>query len=70
MEQMVIESGTVVVLPDGHLDRKNAAKFLGYSPATLADWHRLGKGPPSRMVGGRRFYDIVDLRVFAGTAAA
>ena len=69
MEQMQMETNKVLVLPDGRLDRKNAAKFLGYSPATLADWHRLGKGPRSRMVGGRRFYNIEDLRQFAGAAA-
>ena len=56
----------VVVLPDGWLDRKNAAAFLGRSPSTLADWHRLGKGPKSGMRGGRRFYHIDDLRAFGG----
>lgn len=59
----------VRVLPDGRLDRENAARFLGYKPKTLAEWHRLGKGPRSRMVGGRRFYDIADLREFAGAGA-
>lgn len=55
----------IVILPDGRVDRANAAKFLGCQPKTLAEWHRLGKGPRSRLVGGRRFYDIGDLRAFA-----
>ncbi len=60
----------VQVLPDGRVARSDAAKFLGYQPKTLAEWHRLGKGPASRMVGGRRFYQIDDLRAFAGSGAA
>ncbi|WP_394648188.1 helix-turn-helix domain-containing protein [uncultured Sphingomonas sp.] len=60
---------TILVLPDGRVSREEAARFLGYKPKTLAEWHRLGKGPKSRMVGGRRFYDIADLREFAGQAA-
>lgn len=58
----------VLVLPDGRVARSDAAKFLGYRPKTLAEWHRLGKGPQSRMVGGRRFYNIDDLRSFASGA--
>lgn len=64
------EQPTVLVLPDGRVDRANAAAFLGRAPKTLAEWHRLGKGPRSRMVGGRRFYDIGELRAFAGSEAA
>jgi hypothetical protein len=55
----------VQVLPDGRVARSDAAKFLGYQAKTLAEWHRLGKGPRSHMVGGRRFYHIDDLRTFA-----
>lgn len=65
-----IEQTKVMVLPDGRVDRTNAAAFLGRAPKTLAEWHRLGKGPRSRMVGGRRFYDIGDLRAFASGGAA
>lgn len=60
---------TIMVLPDGRVSREEAARFLGYKPKTLAEWHRLGKGPKSRMVGGRRFYDIAELRDFVGKAA-
>lgn len=60
----------IPILPDGRVSRADAARFLGYQPKTLAEWHRLGKGPASRMVGGRRFYQIDDLRSFAGSEAA
>lgn len=60
----------VQVLPDGRVARNDAARFLGYKSHTLAEWHRLGKGPRSRMVGGRRFYDIEDLRAFARSKEA
>ena len=60
----------IVILPDGRVPRKEAARFLGYEPKTLAEWHRLGKGPRSRLVGGRRFYQIEDLRSFAGAGGA
>ncbi|MEG3166408.1 DNA-binding protein [Sphingomonas sp. PB2P19] len=55
----------IAILPDGRVSRRDAASFLGYQPKTLAEWYRLGKGPRSRMVGGRRFYHIDDLRTFA-----
>lgn len=64
-----IEQTTVVVLPDGRVDRKNSARYLGRAEKTLAEWYRLDKGPRSRLVGGRRFYQIEDLRAFAGSAA-
>lgn len=65
-----LELMRVMVLPDGRLDRVNAAAFLGKSPKTLAEWQRLGTGPRSRLVGGRRFYDLADLQEFAGSKAA
>jgi DNA-binding transcriptional MerR regulator len=65
MDEVVVR-----VLPDGRLSREEAAKFLGYKVRTLAEWHRLGRGPASRLVGGRRFYMIEDLRAFAQGVAA
>lgn len=65
MDEVNLDQKKVIVLPDGRLDRQNAARFLGYSPKTLADWQTKGLGPGSRMVGGRRFYDIDDLQNFA-----
>lgn len=55
----------VLVLPDGRLNRANAALYLGRSPKTLAEWTRLGLGPKSFLVGGRRFYQLSDLQRFA-----
>jgi hypothetical protein len=44
------------VFPDGRMDRKNAAQYLGCAPKTLADWATKGIGPEYRLVGGRVFY--------------
>jgi hypothetical protein len=49
---------------DGRLNRKDAADFLGVGKGTLVDWDRLGKGPPSLMVGRRRFYPVAGLESF------
>jgi predicted site-specific integrase-resolvase len=64
-----LEQAKVMVLPDGRVDRPNAALYLGLSRKTLEEWFRLGKGPRSRRVGGRRFYHIDDLRAFAAGEA-
>ncbi|KZY55392.1 hypothetical protein A3736_01835 [Erythrobacter sp. HI0063] len=55
----------VVATPDGRVSRAEAARFLGFRPKTLAEWHRLGVGPKSHLVGGRRFYSLEDLRAYA-----
>lgn len=47
--------------PDGRMNRKNAAGYLGCSPKTLADWATKGIGPAYVMVGGRAFYFRADL---------
>ncbi len=52
----VIEQIRVRVTPDGRLTRKDAAKYLGRAEKTLAMWQMERKGPPSVLVGGRRFY--------------
>ena len=51
-----IEQVRVRVLPDGRMNRENAAKYLGNAVKTLAMWELEGKGPKSLLVGGRRFY--------------
>ena len=51
--------------PDGRVTRAEAARFLGFKPKTLAEWHRLGIGPDSFMIGGRRFYRLEELRQYA-----
>lgn len=60
-----IDQMRVVVLPDGRVDRANAAKLLGRTAKTLAEWHRLGLGPSSFLVGGRRFYRLDELQQYA-----
>ena len=59
-----LEHVKVRVLPDGRLDRPNAAKYVGRSPKTLAEWARLGLGPRSFLVGGRRYYHLSELQRF------
>jgi hypothetical protein len=55
-----IKSPVVLVLPDGRLDAKNAATYLGLSVKTLAIKRSLGRGP--RFIKqGRVFYYINDL---------
>jgi helix-turn-helix protein len=63
-QEDAMEGTNIKVLPDGRLDRSAAAKFLGFKEKTLAEWQRLGKGPPSIKVGGRRFYKLDALRAF------
>jgi len=65
-----VERVKVLVLPDGRMDRNNAAKALGLQPKTLAEWKRIGKGPRSFMVGGRCFYRWEDVQAFARGEAA
>ncbi len=62
---MNIDQVRVVVLPDGRVDRANAAKLLGRTAKTLAEWHRLGLGPSSFLVGGMRFYRFDELQAYA-----
>ena len=42
-----IDKVNVRVLPDGRMTRRDAARYLGYEPKTLAMWHLEGKGPRS-----------------------
>ena len=54
----------VRVLPDGRMDRENAAKYLGKAPKTLAMWTMNGKGPPTHRLGGRCYYYKQQLDAF------
>jgi hypothetical protein len=60
----------VRVLPDGLMDRKNAAEYLGHAGKTLAQWAIQGKGPRSVKVGGRVFYFRTDLDEFIRSGSA
>jgi len=59
-----IDQTRVRVLPDGRLTRRDAARYLGYQPKTLAMWHTQGKGPRCVRIGGRCFYYIQELNVY------
>jgi hypothetical protein len=60
----------VQATPDGRVNRNEAARFLGFKPKTLAEWQRLGIGPRSFMVGGRRFYFLAELEQYANGEVA
>lgn len=62
---MSIDQIRITVLPDGRVDRKNAARALGREPKTLAEWKRLGVGPRGFLVGGRVFYWWTEVQAFA-----
>jgi Helix-turn-helix domain len=55
-----IEAINVVMLPDGRMDRKNAARYLGLSVKTLAMHVTRGTGPKF-IKRGRVFYFREDL---------
>ena len=50
-----IHMPTVLLFPDGRMNAKNAAIYLGLSPKTLAMWRCQGKGPAC-VKRGRIFY--------------
>ncbi|RCW65168.1 hypothetical protein [Pseudorhodoferax soli] len=59
----------VLVLPDGRMDRKNASKYLGNAPKTLAQWAVKGVGP--RFIKrGRVWYFKEDLDHWLKAGAA
>jgi hypothetical protein len=51
-------------MPDGRLDRYNAALYLGIAAKTLANYRSRGIGPRCVRVGGRAFYYLADLEAF------
>ncbi len=64
IETVDIEPIRVRLLPDGRMDRNNAAKYINRAPKTLAIWAMDGKGPPVHKSGGRCFYYKDDLDAF------
>lgn len=41
----MVTTPEITVLPDGRMDRANAARYLGRTAGTLASWATHGKGP-------------------------
>jgi Helix-turn-helix domain len=62
--EITVDRVRVRVLPDGRLDADNAARYMGRSPKTLAQWRLHGKGPPAHKVGGRVFYYLDELDAY------
>ena len=56
LEASEVQTVHIRMLPNGRMDRKNAAKYLGRKPKTLAMWALAGKGPPVHKHMGRCFY--------------
>ncbi|MGH8647384.1 MAG: helix-turn-helix domain-containing protein [Gammaproteobacteria bacterium] len=56
----VVETISVLVLPDGRMDTKNAARYLGLREKTLAMLRSAGEGP-AYVKRGRVFYFKQDL---------
>jgi predicted site-specific integrase-resolvase len=40
-----LKSMEIIVLPDGRMDRRNAASYLGVAEKTMAQWATKGTGP-------------------------
>ena len=60
MEDRYMDVKPVVILPDGRMDTRNAALYLGLSPKTLAMFRSGGTGPKF-IKRGRIFYYREDL---------
>ncbi len=69
-ENPAIDQVRIRVLPDGRMDRENAARYLDRKAKTLAMWSLEGKGPPAHKAGGRVFYLKRELDEFLGIVAA
>jgi hypothetical protein len=59
-----VKRAKVRVTPDGRARRKDAARYIGHSEKTLANWATQGKGPRCVRVSGRCFYYLTDLDAF------
>ena len=70
LEPVNVEPVRVRILPDGRMDRENAAIYLGRKAKTLAMWKLEGKGPPAHKAGGRIFYLRKELDEFLGIEVA
>ena len=64
LDTVEVEMIRVRVLPDGRMDRENAAKYLGRKSKTLAMWAMERKGPKVYKSGGRCFYFKDELDAF------
>lgn len=70
INEVQTEMVRVRILPDGRMDRENAAKYLGRKPKTLAMWALENRGPRVHKAGGRCFYYRGELDAFIRGEAA
>lgn len=57
----------VNVMPDGRISRKEAAKYIGVSCATMRTWDCIGRHPEylkKITVSGRVYYMFDDIKLF------
>jgi len=57
------------ILPS-HLNRKQAARYIGYAPKTLANWAVLGIGPRFTRPNGKALYALADLDLWLATVGS
>ena len=69
-DEAEVERVRIRILPDGRMNRENAARYLDRSAKTLAMWAMEAKGPPAHKAGGRVFYFKTELDEFLGIEAA
>ena len=71
MTSELLDRKPIEVLPSGGVSRREAARYLGRGPNTLARWATHGVGPPFVLVQRRAFYRLEDLqRMTAGSPDA
>ena len=63
---LVIEQQGISVLPSGRVTPKEAAKFLGVSVNTLANWRVQRRGPPFKKQNSRVLYEYSELAAWEG----
>lgn len=59
---MNFETITIRILPTNRVSAEDAAKVMGRTPKTLANWRSRGVGPSHVRIHGRVFYDVDEVR--------
>ena len=71
--QLVPATSGVPTYPDGRMDTKSAAAYIGLSEKTLAAWRSNGTGPGFVRVGRKKIFymkEALDAFVVAGRGVA
>lgn len=64
IEEAKLELVRCRVLPDGRMNRRDAAAYLGLKEKTLAMWALQGRGPRIVRISNRCFYFRTDIDEF------